>query len=111
MLLCVDADSQHVKVSIQAVAKGTAAAPAELEADVEEVDSDTSSESDTEQIADINQMREIIARMDDDNDGVDQDKCALLDTSCKPLTLISCKSWVYRDPLGSMLAYCLLRNA
>ena len=40
----------------------------------EEPDSDTSSESDTEQISDIREMREIIARMDDDDDGGDHDK-------------------------------------
>ena len=32
-------------------------------------DSDTSSESDTAEITDINEMREIISRMDDDDDG------------------------------------------
>ena len=36
-------------------------------------DSDTSSESDIEEITDIREMREIISRMDDDDDG-DHDK-------------------------------------
>ena len=38
-------------------------------------DSDTSSESDIAEITDIRQMREIISRMDDDDDGGDHDKC------------------------------------
>lgn len=36
-------------------------------------DSDTSSESDVAEITDISEMREIISRMDDDDDG-DHDK-------------------------------------
>ena len=43
----------------------------------ESSDTDTSSESDIAEITDISEMREIISRMDDDDDG-DHDKCVPL---------------------------------
>ena len=38
-------------------------------------DSDTSSESDVAEITGINEMREIISRMDDDDEGGERDRC------------------------------------
>lgn len=65
-------------------------------------DSDTSSESDTEEITDIREMREIISRMDNDDDG-DHDKYdfgvhhfaseCVLPVCCALLYVISWSCW------------------
>lgn len=67
--------SPHADSQVEVQIHCTADANVREQADTApEAVSDTSSESDVEQMNDIQEMREMISRMDDDDDGGDQDK-------------------------------------